>query len=85
MGMASSSDMIIPLLRERRQEMTSRFDKVETRLDKMDVRLDKMDQTLVTFRHALSADSLLSKIVIGEYEERFDAIEKRLSDLETHK
>ena len=76
--MASSSDMIIPLLREMRQEMKSGFDQV-------DARLDKMDESLVTFRHALSADSLLSKIVIGEYEERLSAIEKRLSDLETHK
>lgn len=76
--MAGSSDMIIPLLREMRQEMKSRFDKVDTRLD-------KMDESLVTFRHALSADSLLSKIVIGEYKERLSASEKRLSDLETHK
>jgi hypothetical protein len=76
--MASSSDMIIPLLREMRQDIT-------TRLDKVDARLDKMDESLVTFRHALSADSLFSKVVIGEYEERLSAIEKRLSDLETHK
>ena len=76
--MASSVDMIIPLLREKRSERTSRFDKVAARLD-------KMDESLVTFRHALSADSLLSKIVTGEFEERLGVLERRLSDLETHK
>jgi hypothetical protein len=76
--MANPKDLVVPLLREMRQDITMR-------LDKVDARLDKMDESLVTFRHALSADSLLSKVVIGEYEERLSAIEKRLSDLETQK
>lgn len=83
--MADSVDMIIPLLREMRQDIASRFDNVETRLTQVDARLDKMDQSLVTFRHALSADSLLSRIVTGEFEERLSDVERRLSDLETHK
>jgi hypothetical protein len=40
---------------------------------------------LVIFRQALSADGLLSEIVTGENVERLSVLEKRLSDLETHK
>ncbi len=83
--MADPKDMIIPLLREMRQESAANFKVVHDRLEKVDARLGKIDESLVSFRHALSADSLLGKMVIGEYEERFSAIEKRLSDLETHK
>ena len=83
--MASSVDMIIPLLREMRQENATNFNAVDDRLSKKDARLDKINESLVTFRHALSADSLLSKIVTGEFEERLGVLERRLSDLETHK
>jgi hypothetical protein len=68
-----------------RQDIASGFDTVEARLTQVDARLNKMDQSLVTFRHALSADGLLSKIVTGEFEERLSVVERRLSDLETHK
>jgi hypothetical protein len=90
--MADPVEMIIPLLREMRQEIATNFraidgrmGRVEIRLDRVDARLEKMDESLVTFRHALSADSLLSKIVTGEFEERLSVLEKRMSDLETHK
>jgi hypothetical protein len=83
--MASSVDMIIPLLLEMRQENAANFKAVDDRLSKIDAGLDKMDESLVTFRHALSADSLLSKIVTGEFEERLGVLERRLSDLETLK
>ena len=44
-----------------------------------------MEATLETFRHALSADPLLSKLVTGEFEERIEAVEgpeKRIALLE---
>ena len=83
--MADPEDMIIPLLREMRAENSANFQEINKSLNSLRSRLDKMDDTLVTFRHALSADSLLSKIVTGEFEERLGALERRLSDLETHK
>ncbi|HEY8335134.1 MAG TPA: hypothetical protein VIQ05_15185 [Tardiphaga sp.] len=83
--MADPEDMIIPLLKEMRAENSANFQAINKNLNSLSSRLDKMDDTLVTFRHALSADSLLSKIVTGEFEERLGALERRLSDLETHK
>jgi hypothetical protein len=83
--MAEPADLVLPLLREMRTESAKNFATVENRLNKIENRLNKMDETLVTFRHALSADSLLSKIVTGEFEERLGARERRLRELETHK
>jgi hypothetical protein len=83
--MAEPENMIIPLLKEMQAENSANFQAINKNLNSLSSCLDKMDDTLVTFRHALSADSLLSKIVTGEFEERLGALERRLSDLETHK
>lgn len=75
--MAEPADIIVPLLREMRAETSENFAKVNKRLD-------KMDEALVTFRHALSGDTLLGRVLTGEIEERLETIERRLRDLETH-
>ncbi|HEY0327882.1 MAG TPA: hypothetical protein VGC77_02190 [Rhodopseudomonas sp.] len=83
--MAEPVDMILPLLREMRAEMSAGFASIDAKFGVIEKRLERMDDTLVTFRHALSADSLLSKIVTGEFEERLGFLERRLSDLESQK
>jgi polyhydroxyalkanoate synthesis regulator phasin len=76
--MPDSIDMIVPLLREMRKETSSGFAAVETRLD-------KLEATLGSFRNALTADSLLSKLVTGEFESRIEALERKVRELESHK
>jgi hypothetical protein len=83
--MAEPENVIIPLLREMRVEFGTMQKRMDAGFDAVEKRLNKMDESLVTFRPALSADSLLSKIVTGEFEERLGVIERRLSDLETQK
>lgn len=56
-------DMILPMLREMRREMQEGFATVTQRLEKLAERQK-------SFRNALSADSLMSKFVIGDFEER---------------
>lgn len=87
--MAEPDDMIIPLLREMRAETASQLNAMRaesTRRHELYVaRIDKMEATLETFRHALSADSLLSKLVTGDCEERIESVEgleKRVALLE---
>lgn len=82
--MADPDDMILPLLRDIRAEMGRRFDGVDKRFDTVDRRLAKLEETMVSFRQALTADSLLSKLVTGEFEERIEALEKRVKELEPH-
>jgi polyhydroxyalkanoate synthesis regulator phasin len=83
--MAGPEDMIVPLLHEMRAEISSRFDGVDGRLDLVERRLAKLEEQQVSYRQALSADSLLSKLVTGEFEERIEALEKRMRELEAQK
>jgi hypothetical protein len=66
--MADPSDMIIPMLREMRAEMKAGFDHVNGRFDTVDRRLASLEAAQASFKQALSADSLLSKLVTGEFE-----------------
>ncbi|WP_309388215.1 hypothetical protein [Chelatococcus sambhunathii] len=77
--------MILPLLREMRAEIASMDHKMDRRFDIVERRLDKLEETQRSFRQALSADSLLSKLVTGESEERIESLERKVRELESHK
>lgn len=66
-------DMILPMLREMRREMQEGFATVNQRLE-------KLEEGQKNFRNALSADSLLTKFVIGDFEERLAALERKFDD-----
>jgi hypothetical protein len=83
--MAEPSDMIVPLLREMRVEMNARFDRVDGHFDVVERRLKALEEAQVSYRQALTADSLLSKLVTGEFEERIEALEKKVKELEAQK
>ena len=83
--MAEPADMIIPLLKEMRAEIGGRFDGVDGRLDRIEQRMRKLEEARVSFRQALAGDSLMSKLLAGEFEERIEAIEQRLRELEEQK
>jgi len=54
-------------------------------IEVLDSRLGKIEETRVSYRQALTADTLLSKLLTGEFEERIEALEKRVRELETMK
>ena len=83
--MAEPADMIVPLLQEMRSESSANFAAIDARIAAVEKRLSKMDESLVTFRHALTGDTMLGRIFTGEIEERLEIIERRLRELETHK
>jgi hypothetical protein len=79
--MAEPSDMIMPMLRDMRAEMSRRFDGVDERLDTVDRRLAKLDATQASFKHALTADTLMSRLLTGEFEQRIEALERQVKEL----
>jgi hypothetical protein len=87
--MAEPIDMIVPMLREMRSEMISGFRDVRGEmaagLGAVNARLDKLEATLEGFRYALPADSLLSKLVTGEFEQRIEFHERKVRELESLK
>lgn len=83
--MAEPKDMIVPLLREMRERMEERFDSSDRRLQGMEKRLGKIEESMVGFRQALTADTLMSKLITGEFEERIEALEQKVRKLEKQK
>ena len=74
--MAEPADMILPLLREMRAENATRHSEVIARLQALEL-------VQASFKQALAADSLLSKLVTGEFEERIGTLERKVCELES--
>jgi septation ring formation regulator EzrA len=83
--MAEPVDMIMPMLRDMRADILARLDQHSTRFDLVDRRLTKIEGHIESFRHALTADTLMSKLVTGEFKERIEALEAKVRELESHK
>ena len=83
--MAEPVDMIIPMLREMRAENAGFHEQTKAMFAAIDKRLGGIEQRQDTFRSALSADSLLSKLVTGDFEERIGALERKVRELESHR
>jgi hypothetical protein len=73
--MANDPDsMIIPLLREMRLELNSKLGEIEQRLD-------KLESGQKTIRQALTADTMMTKFVTGDFEERIFELERKVDML----
>lgn len=74
-------DMVMPMLREMRADINRRFDKVDDRFEEVNNRLDKLEAGQKSIRHALTADTMMSKYMIGDFEERISDLERKDEDL----
>ena len=77
--MSEPRDMIIPLLREMRDENLMLHARTREGLEAVRGRLDAIEKTQVSFRQALAADSLLARLVTGEFEERIVRLEQEIA------
>jgi polyhydroxyalkanoate synthesis regulator phasin len=68
-----------------RAEMAALLQKLEGRLDAIDGKLNSLVRQQKNFSQALSADSLMSRLLTGEFEERIEALERKVKELEPHK
>lgn len=80
--MAEPEVMIMPMLREMRSENKAFHEATAERLALVESRLKKIEDAQVSYRQALTADSLMSKLITGEFEERIETLERRASALE---
>lgn len=74
-------DMILPMLRDLRGEMRERFSSIDGQLDEIKGRLDKLESSQKTIRQALTADTMMSKFVTGDFEERIFELERKVEAL----
>lgn len=70
-------DMIMPMLREIRGEMRD----MRGDMAGMKQQLDKLESGQKTIRQALQADTMMSRLVTGEFEERIFELERKVDAL----
>jgi hypothetical protein len=92
--MPEPTDMIMPMLREMREE-TRRgfnemreetrqgFDEMRSRFDEVDARLRAVERLVKAQREAFEGESILGRYAAKEVEERLSALERKVEALET--
>ena len=78
--MADTVDIIIPTLREMRAENAALHEQTRELVRALERRLGAIEQSQISYRQALTADSLLSKLVTGEFEERIETLERKVRE-----
>jgi hypothetical protein len=79
--MAEPEDMIIPMLRELREEMRGMRGEIKTELGTFGTKMASFEGSMKSFRNALTADTMMSKFITGDFEERIEALEKKMDGL----
>ncbi|EJW12141.1 hypothetical protein A33M_2264 [Rhodovulum sp. PH10] len=85
--------MIVPMLREMREEtrrgftemreeMGRRFDQTDARIDAIDARLSTVEKIVRAQRAAFEGESVLGRYAAKEVEERLAALERKVEALE---
>jgi predicted nuclease with TOPRIM domain len=67
--------MIMPMLREMRSEMNEQFSRIDARLEWFQQRMDEFEDELKSVRKVLVADTLMSKLVTGDFDKRISVLE----------
>jgi chaperonin cofactor prefoldin len=81
--MADPKDMILPMLREIREDMRSGFKELRDGQATIAKRMEKLEGRFDNLREAVNGESILGRYAVAEVETRLEAIEKRLTALET--
>ena len=76
--MAEPKDLVLPLLREIQADLAA------FRKETGD-RLIKLESGQRNIRSALAGETVLSRMLVGEYEERIEALEQKVRTLEGQK
>ena len=82
--MADPIDMIVPMLREMRAENVALHEQTRQLIGEVDRWLGAVETAQKSYRAALSADTLLGKLVTGEFEEPITVLQRKMRDVEKH-
>jgi hypothetical protein len=76
-----ADDMVLPMLREMRAEIREQFTGISEEVSALGERLDRLEAGQKTIRQALTADTMMSKFVTGDFEERITELELKVDKL----
>ena len=79
--MPEPKDLVLPMLREMRNEMREGFEDTKLQFKVVNERLNKIEGAQKSFLNALTADTMMSKFITGDFEERIVALEKKMDGL----
>jgi uncharacterized coiled-coil protein SlyX len=80
--MPEPTDMIMPMLREMREETRQGFDDMRSRLDGLDERLRAVEKLVKAQREAFEGESILGRYAAKEVDERLSTLEQRVAAVE---
>jgi archaellum component FlaC len=80
--MAEPTDMLMPMLREIRTKIDNGQSESKKDFATVNKRLDRIEERQKSFSQALAGDSFMSKMLIGDWEERIEALEAKMKKLE---
>ncbi len=83
--MPDPESMILPLLRELREQISAGFANVDSQFANVREELGAHKKRLDAIRQALTGETILGRYAVAEVDERLGAIEKRLARLEGSK
>ena len=92
--MAEPENMILPLLREMREEIRRRFEDVDRRFESLESRFDKrfdgvedrlriLEKLVRAQREAFEGESVLGRYAAKEVDERLAELERKVAALES--
>jgi DNA anti-recombination protein RmuC len=76
-----TDDVVMPMLREMRSEIREQFAEIREEFSTINGRLEKLESGQKTIRQALTADTMMSKFVTGDFEERIFELERKVDSL----
>lgn len=79
--MSEPKDMIVPMLREMRQEMRKGFSELHLRIDEVEKSVRSINEIQEEFRKMMIGEGLLSKLVTGSFEDRLASLETKFKRL----
>ena len=79
--MAEPEDMIMPMLREMREEIKRGRTETKRTLEEIRSDIAKLQDGYRSQHSAMVADTLMSKLITGDFEQRIEALEAEVASL----
>lgn len=82
--MEEPDNLVLALLREMRYDMNKKFNDLNDEMKSLSNQIKELDKKVENVKKAAFGESVMGRYIAAEVEERLEALEKRLQNLEQH-